>query len=169
MKCTDSRTIGSHTYLTQYGYDSAGRLSTVTYPSGTQLAYAFDAAGRIGQINATPAAGSPQTLLSGIAYQPFGAAKSWAFGDGESYSRTLDLDGRISGFMLAGQSMSVSFDAASRITAESYFPLPAQSLSYGYDALDRLSSTVTPSTNYGFAYDANGNRTSKTVGSVTKT
>ncbi|HZP93721.1 MAG TPA: DUF5675 family protein, partial [Burkholderiales bacterium] len=165
---TDTRSIGARNYLTQYGYDSAGRLTAVTYPSGTQLTYTYDGAGRVAQIDAT-AGGSAQNLVAAVAWQPFGGAKSWVFGNGESYSRTLDLDGRVSGFTLAGASQTLSFDAASRITASSYFPIPAQSLSYGYDSLDRLTSTVTPSTNYSFAYDANGNRSSKTVGSVTKT
>ncbi|HZP92846.1 MAG TPA: RHS repeat-associated core domain-containing protein [Burkholderiales bacterium] len=165
---TDTRSVGAQNYLTQYGYDSAGRLSTLTYPSGTQLTYSYDGAGRVAQIDAT-AGGNAQNLVAGVAWQPFGGPKSWVFGNGESYSRSLDLDGRIAGFTLAGASESLTFDAASRITASSYFPIPAQSLSYGYDALDRLTSTVTPSTNYGFAYDANGNRTSKTVGAVTKT
>lgn len=68
------------------------------------------------------------------------------------------------GFTLAGQSMSVTWDAASRISAQTYFPAPAQANTYGYDALDRLTSAVMPSTSQSFGYDANGNRTSKTVG-----
>jgi RHS repeat-associated protein len=166
---SEARIIGTQAYLTQYGYDSAGRLNSVTYPSSLQLAYGFDAAGRVSQIMATPSGGAAQTLVSGITYQPFGTAKGWSFGNSQTYARSLDLDGRIASFTLASQAQTLAFDAASRITSSSYFPIPTQSVSYGYDVLDRLSSTLTPSTNYGFTYDANGNRTSKTVGATTWT
>jgi RHS repeat-associated protein len=66
-------------------------------------------------------------------------------------------------------SQRLTFDAASRITAATYFPVPAQSNTYGYDNLDRLTSAVMPTTSHSFGYDFNGNRTSKTVGAVTKT
>ncbi|HEV8645109.1 MAG TPA: hypothetical protein VGR01_06030, partial [Burkholderiales bacterium] len=90
---TDTRTIGSQAYVTQYGYDSAGRLNALTTPSGTQLTYTFDSAGRVSQINATPAGGSAQTVVSGVTYHPFGGAKSFTFGNGQTTSRTFDLDG----------------------------------------------------------------------------
>jgi RHS repeat-associated protein len=164
----DRRTVDIPNFISiNYGYDSAGRLSTLAMLS-TQLTYTYDAAGRIGQIDTTNN-GITQNLVSGITYQPFGAPKSWAYGNGQTYSRGFDLDGRISGFTLSGAAQTLSFDAASRITGATYFPNPAQSVTYGYDNLDRLTSTVTPSTNYTFTYDANGNRTSKTVGAVTKT
>lgn len=166
---TDTRAIGGVSHVTSYGYDSSGRLNALTYPSGTQLSYSFDSAGRITQITATPPGGSAATVLSGASYHPFGRAKGWTFGNSQTYSRTFDLDGRISGFSLGGTAMSVSFDAASRITGQTYFPVPANTVTYGYDNLDRLTSTVTPSTTHGFGYDANGNRTSKTVGASTKT
>jgi RHS repeat-associated protein len=166
---TETRTIGSQTYVTQYGYDSAGRLNAVIYPSGTQLAYTFDSAGRVSQISATPAGGSGQTVVSGVTYHPFGGARAFTFGNAQTHSRTFDLDGRISGFTLAGTAMSVTFDAASRVTGATYFPVPAQSNTYGYDNLDRLTSAVMPTTSHSFGYDFNGNRTSKTVGAVTKT
>ena len=166
---TDTRNIGGVNYVTSYGYDSAGRQNSLTYPSGLALAYSFDSAGQISQITATPSGGSPATVISSVTYHPFGGAKGWTFGNSQTYSRTFDLDGRISGFTLGGTSMAVTFDAASRITGQTYFPVPANSVSYGYDNWDRVTSTVTPSTIYGFGYDANSNRTSKTVGASTKT
>ncbi|MGH8769048.1 MAG: hypothetical protein ACREVT_12835 [Burkholderiales bacterium] len=166
---TETRTIGAATFVTQYGYDSAGRLGTLTYPSGRQVAYSFDAAGRIGLITTTPAGGATQSVVSGVAYHPFGGAKSFAFGNGQSYARGIDLDGRIAAYTLGNASYAVGFDAASRIGSIANSGVPADARSFGYDLLDRLTSTLTPSTGFGFAYDANGNRTSKTVGAVTRT
>jgi len=70
---------------------------------------------------------------------------------------------------LGGVAQTVSFDAASRITGQTYFPNPVQSVTYGYDALDRLTSAVMPTVSQNFGYDPAGNRTSKTVGTVTAT
>jgi YD repeat-containing protein len=141
----------------------------MTYPSGRQVAYSFDAAGRVVGITTTPAGGSAQVVVSGVTYQPFGGVKGFTYGNGQTYTRTIDLDGRIAGFSLGGVAQTVAFDAASRITGQSYFPNPGQPVTYGYDLLDRLTSTLTPTTASGFGYDANGNRTSKTVGATSWT
>src|SRR5690606_22582409 len=98
-----------------------------------------------------PGGGSPQVVISGVTYHPFGGVKEFTYGNSQTYSRTYDLDGRIAGFTLPGQSHTVSFDAASRITGASFIPNPAQSITYGYDNLDRLTSAVTPLTTFGYA------------------
>ena len=64
---------------------------------------------------------------------------------------------------------TLGFDAASRIRSATYFPNPLQLLTYDYDVLDRLIFDITPTTASVFSYDANGNRTSKTVGASTWT
>jgi YD repeat-containing protein len=89
-----------------------------------------------------------------------GGAKSWTLGNGQIYSRTIDLDGRIAAYTLGGTNNSISFDAASRITSIS-------SNTYGYDNLDRLTSAILPSSTFAYSYDSVGNRTTKTVGANT--
>jgi YD repeat-containing protein len=105
-------------------------------------------------------------VVSGIAYHPFGGVKGFTFGNGQSYGREIDLDGRIAAYSLGDASYAVGFDDASRISSIANSAVPADARSYGYDVLDRLTSTLTPSTNYGFTYDANGNRATKTVGAA---
>jgi YD repeat-containing protein len=166
---TETRTIGSATFVTQYGYDSAGRMNSITYPSGRTVNYTFDSVGRILTVNTTPAGGSAQPVVSNITYQPFGPIKSFTFGNGQAYTRSIDLDGRIASYTLGGTTYMVGFDDASRITSIVNSGVPADARSFGYDTLDRLTSTLTPSTNFGFTFDANGNRITKTVGTVTKT
>jgi YD repeat-containing protein len=166
---SETRAISGTNHVTQYGYDSSGRLNAITYPSGRLVSYSFDGAGRISGITTTPSGGSAQTVVSSVTYHPFGGVKGFTYGNGQTYSRTFDLDGRISGFTLNGVAHTVSFDAASRITGQTYFPNNAQSVTYGYDALDRLTSTLTPTTNTSYDYDANGNRLHKTIGSTTST
>ena len=167
---TDTRTIGGVNYAVSYAYNATtGRLTSMTYPGANVLAYTYNSIGKITQITWTPSGAAAQTLASSITYHPFGGMKALTFGNTQTYSRTFDLDGRIAGFTVAGIAQTVSFDAASRVTGSTYFPNAAQSVTYGYDNLDRLNYTLTPATNYGFTYDANGNRTTKTVGTGTKT
>jgi YD repeat-containing protein len=136
-----------------YGYDAGGRLATVAYPSGNQVAYAYDAAGRVS--SATLSGGA--TLVSGVTYLPFGMASGWTEGNGASYQRTFDQDGRITGLALsASGNIALSYDGASRITGLAETGQPAQNFSY--DALDRLAAYASGAATQTYTYDANGNR-----------
>lgn len=103
-----------------------------------------------------------QVVVQNVAYHPFGGVKSFTLGNGQIYSRTIDLDGRIAAYTLGGTNVAISFDAASRITG-------IGANTYGYDSLDRLTSALLPTTNFGYSYDAVGNRLSKTTGAATDT
>ena len=144
--------IGAVTLTTAYGYDAGGRLASITYPSGAQVAYAYDGAGRVSSVTA-----NGQPLATGVTYQPFGMATGWTAGNGASYQRTVDLDGRITGLALpASDTIALAYDAASRITGLTETGLPAQS--FGYDALDRLTGYASGPATQTYTYDANGNR-----------
>jgi YD repeat-containing protein len=111
-----------------------GRLATVTYPSGAEVLYSYDAAGNVSAINERPGGGTGgvtnqivYALVSQIAYQPFGPAVSWKLGNGASYSRTLDQDGRVSQIALpSGATVALTYDAASRITGLAETGLPGK-------------------------------------------
>jgi YD repeat-containing protein len=161
---SETRFIGAQAFVTQYGYDSAGRLNLLTYPSGRQVAYRFDALGRIAGITTTPLGGTTQSVISAVSYQPFGGVTGFTYGNGQHYTRTIDLDGRIAGYSLGNAGYGVGFDAASRIRSIINSGNAADARTFDYDVLDRLTSTTTPSTAFGFNYDANGNRTLHSVG-----
>jgi YD repeat-containing protein len=158
---------GGVTYTVGYTYDSSGRLSGMTYPSGRTITYAFDALGRVNQVSTTKA-GQTQTVVSAVAYQPFGGVKGYTLGNGQTYARSIDLDGRIASYTLGSQAFAIGYDAASRIEFISDLGAPVNSNTYGYDALDRLTSATTPGVPYSYGYDAVGNRTSKTVSAATE-
>ncbi|HZR34508.1 MAG TPA: RHS repeat-associated core domain-containing protein, partial [Nevskia sp.] len=147
------QTIGTLTLSTLYGYDASGQLATMTLPSGDLLSYTWTH----GQITAIGANG--QSLVSGLAWQPFSGPASWTFGNGETVSRSYDLDGRVSA--TAVQS-SVGYDNASRIAGVTLgnHSVLSGGLTYGYDTLDRLTS-VSGNTSLGYGYDATGNRSSQ--------
>jgi YD repeat-containing protein len=164
---SDTRTIGGVQYTTGYHYDGSGRLVGMTYPSGRTVAYTLDALGRVSQLDTTKNDQS-QNVLSGVAYQPFGAVKSFTFGNGQVYSRNYDRDGRISAYAFGtAQSFQIGYDAASRIESIVDLTTPQYSNSYGYDELDRLTRALGAAADFAYTYDPVGNRTSKSAGSQT--
>jgi YD repeat-containing protein len=148
------------TYNVAYSYDGAGRLSGMAYPSGRTLSYLHDAMGRVGAIN-TSFGGQTRPLVASVAYHPFGGVKSYTLGNGQTYTRGVDLDGRLASYTLGAQSFAIGYDAASRISFISDVGTPANTNTYGYDNLDRLTSAVLPATPYAYTYDAVGNRVTK--------
>ena len=140
----------------------------MTYPGGREVTYTFDALGRIQQV-ATAKGGGAQTVVASVVYQPFGSLKRFTFGNGQTYTRGFDQDGRIASYTLATQTIAVGYDTASRISLLSETANPTNTNIYSYDSLDRLTGAVTPGPSFGYTYDAVGNRRTKTLGSATDT
>ncbi|MDM5177190.1 type IV secretion protein Rhs, partial [Massilia sp. DJPM01] len=176
--------LGSYTntHTLSYDYDAAGRLASVTYPSGNRVNYGYNDVGQISGITLNPVLASGTgtninssiALLSNITYAPFGGTTGWTWGNSTQASanthvRTYDLDGRISSYTLGNPSANgvvrtVNYDAASRIkgythTGTGTAPAPASlNQTFGYDELDRLTSYSGNGTTQTYAYDATGNR-----------
>ena len=149
--------VGSVTLTTSYGYDAYGRLSTITYPSGKTATYAYDTDGRVSSVKLVS-----QSLVASVGYFPFGGASAWTDGGGASYGRSFDQDGRISGLALpSSDTLALTYDAASRITAVTDSAIAAKS--FGYDALDRLTSYAGGALTQSYSYDDDGNRTSASL------
>jgi YD repeat-containing protein len=163
---SEARTVNGVQYVLGYSYDNAGRLSGMTYPSGRTLTYAFDGLSRVNQVTTTKDSQS-HVVVSGVLYQPFGGVQGYTLGNGQVYSRGIDLDGRIASYTLGAQSFGIGYDAASRIQFISDFANSANTNNYDYDSIDRLTSAVTPSTPYAYSYDAVGNRMSRAAGAGT--
>ena len=137
----------------------------ITYPSGRKVAYAYDALGRVRQIDTTYL-GVTQTAVANVSYQPFGPVKSFAYGNASASIRTFDADGRLASYTLGSLTRGVSYDDASRIVAFTK-PNAQADQSFVYDNLNRLSNWSTADSNQSFLYDAVGNRISHTIGAST--
>ncbi len=88
--------IGAQTYLTEYAYDVADRLVSMTYPSGRIVDYTRDSIGRVtGVTTRENELATPVALASAIGYQPFGPADAMAYGNGVALANAFDLDGRL--------------------------------------------------------------------------
>jgi len=150
--------VGTTTLTTSYGYDTAGRLTSMIFPSGKQTTYTWTN----GQITSIVLAakskkGQSTTLISNIVYQPFGGPATWTLGNGESTGRTFDLDGRIT----ADPVETTTYDADSRVATRTLGSLSvlADTQSFSYDSLSQLTSYSGNGGPLSFSYDASGNRT----------
>jgi RHS repeat-associated protein len=149
--------------LTKYAYDGAGRIVSITYPSGTAVVYARDSMGRITGVTAQPlGAANPTTVVSGIAYQPFGPPNALTFGNTVAELRSFDLDYRLTALADAGnnpvQGLTYGYNAANDVLSIADAVTPANSQSLGYDVLDRLTGAGGGYGALAWSYDANGNR-----------
>ncbi len=141
---SDARTISSQNYTTGYTYESAGRLSSITYASsGWVINYGRDAPGRFPMCPRRSRATARLISPPMSQHMPFGPASSWTYGNGVTDTRTFDLDYRMTSVKDAGTSniqyLSYSWNAGNLVTA--------------------ITDNVTPTANQTFAYDRTGQAT----------
>lgn len=167
------QTTNGKGFTTRYGYTRAGRLASVTYPSGARVDYVHNLLGQRSGVTYTPAGAATQVLLSDVTYYPFGPAAELEYGDGRRLKRTLNQNyqpGIVEDIGPDGLSLGYEFDAVGNLARlrkgdQSEPPLRA----YGYDGLNRLTGTRDGATSallQGYAYDATGNRSSATIGAT---
>lgn len=134
-----------------YEYDTADRITQITYPSGRQVRYGYDAAGRVALVETRENASAPswEVVASGHQYEPFGPIKSMALGNGLSVTNTWESDGRLAARRLyttiGGTDVShlaYGRDAVGRISAIADLVSPPNSILYGYDEVGRLTMAV---------------------------
>jgi len=140
-----------------YNYDAANRLTSRSAPNGVVSSYIYDGLDRLTSLMHTAGA----TTLSGNLY-------------------TYNNANNISSWTTASDQRAYTYDALDRLTGVTNFEMPSEnysydavgnrtashlSSSYGYQPFNKLTSTATATYNY----DNNGNLTSKTDASGTKT
>jgi YD repeat-containing protein len=119
--------------------------------------------GRVNGITTTKD-NATQTLLSSVTYRPFGPEQMLTFGNGQTYTRSFDQDGRLASYTTPSTTLALGYDPASQIASIADTGNPSNAISLSYDAVSRLTAFVAPGVNDAFAYDAVGNRTSETIG-----
>ena len=153
-----SRTIYSSTYTTGWSYDSAGRLSSMTYPNGLGLSYDYDAFGRMASVGSSLAAWP--VLANSFLYQPATDWRfAWRFGNAQPRTFTHDSDARLTQLFTAGaHSLALAYNTTDTIAAITDSLWPAQSASFVYDPADRVGSVVRSGDEQAITWDAAGNR-----------
>lgn len=158
--------VGNRVFDLQTIYDTGGRLGRIIYPSGRIVDYIYNSNGQATQINV-----NGNVMVDNITYHPTGAVKSWIWGNGQSYQRGIDTEGRTASYQLGDQLQVVTYDEANRITqlhralvTTPNIPIANTISTYSYDNLDRLTSHITANTTHGYSYDLTGNRTALAIG-----
>jgi len=152
-------------YATGYQYNSANRVTQITYPSGRIVTYTRNNLGQItGLQTQTDSNASPVTIIGNAGYLPFGPINALTFGNGVTSTLAYDLDYRVSRITTTSNPVwdfGYSYDAAGHITAIAD-QVGSLSKTYGYDALYRVISDTNPAGTWNYTFDANSNRTGYT-------
>ncbi|MDC8012030.1 RHS repeat-associated core domain-containing protein [Tahibacter soli] len=155
-----------------YEYTRGDLLKSVKYPSGAIVRYTRDAMARVNSVTWQPdAVSTPQALLTGVSYYPFGPVQTLTFANGRTLTKTYDTKyaiDSVASSAVDGLVLDFTVDAMSNIkdAAPSIGGAPLRR--YAYDRLYRLTgvNTAAGSPLEGYAYNKTGDRTSKNIGGV---
>ena len=167
------QTTNGVVFVTRYAFDAAGRLATMTYPDGAVMDMVRNGEGQVRELGLTPSGGVRRVVVTGATYAPFGPSTGWAYGNGRTFTRSLNQNYQPQAILdsaVGGLSLGYGFDAAGNLTLLQDAAATIARAQYGYDGLNRLAQvmdgpTGTPIETYG--YDATGNRTSLLRAGVT--
>ena len=152
--------------FTGFGHNKAGRLDSITYPSGQIVNFGIDEAGQVDGVSwQVDANATPQPLASTVSYDPFGPIKRFTYGNGLALTRAYDADGR-----LETQTVGTKQDLVYEYTnlTNTIWKINDQidnsrSEVFLYDNLDRLENATGKYGDIGYDYDGVGNRTDRTI------
>jgi RHS repeat-associated protein len=160
---------------TAYTYNLADHVTSITYPSGDVVTYGRDSQGRISSATYHPfGGGTPTALASNVTYAPFGPLTGFFYGNALTRTQTYDEDYRLTGITTLGalasiQYLGIGYDAVSDITAVNDDISSTRDQTFGYDPDYRLTQAIGDYGTLSYTYDADGNRLTHIVNSITET
>ena len=143
-----------------YSYDLSGKVTSMVYPDGSEVRYAYDEAGRLAGV--TDAEGN---ALAAYAYDGDGRMTTLAVGGAlATGAYGYNVRDWVSGISYPGRfTMNQVYDVVGNVTSQSYRRAAAEALkaaSYTYDGLYRLKTFNLDATHArSYTYDDNGNVT----------
>jgi RHS repeat-associated protein len=167
-----TRTIGGKTYETDYGYDLADHIKSITYPSRDEVDYGRDSQGRISSVT-LHSSGGTTVLANNVSYMPFGPMSGFEYGNALVRTQKYDMDYRLTDITTGGavsvQNLHFDYDTANDIESITDNLTPANNQTFGYDPDYRLTSAKGLYGDIGYSYDGDGNRLTRTAAGVTET
>src|SRR5450830_871476 len=147
-------------FTTSWGYDTAGRLNSMTYPRGLTLNYRYDGIGRLSGV--TSNLGAPwNTVADNLLYQPAGGSLyAWRFGNNVPRTIRLDADGLVSNLQGGAQNTAYAYNNTGQMSVMTDYANPAMSQTVAYDAADRVAIIWRSNDVQTIYSDQAGNRTS---------
>ncbi len=148
---------GDANYTMSYGYDLTGNLLTLTYPdSQGTLTYTYDAFYRVTSMS------FGGTTIASFTYRADGLLSSASYGDGSLATLTYDARGfPMENKVTAGSTTLMDLTYLENAAGDILTMNDAASTDYEtfqYDQMDRLTVANGPGWQYGYGYDAAGNR-----------
>lgn len=173
-RTSEKRTIAGIAYTTTYGYDLAGNVTRITYPSGLMVNYQRDVRGQVAGVTIQAnAAAAPSPLVSNIGYMPFGAMQSATLGNGVQLTNDYDLDYRLASVRATGattvQNLSFTYDATSNLSGITDAVAANLSQTFQYDLLGHVTKGTGSYGIDNYTYDAMGNRLTRSLVNGTTT
>lgn len=154
---------------TTYTYTLADRIATISYPSTAVVTYTRNSIGQITTVAYKPMpTGSSVTLVNFATYYPQGPLNVLTFGNKRTLTKTYDQDyaiDKVVSSVSTGLVVDATVDLLGNLTnASSAVGANPPTQQYQYDPLYRLTAIDNGSGTalLSFAYEATGDRTSKT-------
>ena len=172
---SEQRTAGNAQLTTSYTYDAAGRTASITYPSGAVSSFTRDGMGYVTQMPFSATNSDQSFSLWNMTHLPFGPVNFIYYNNGDRTTFSYDQDYRLTNLAADAWPGTTSFinwtynyDAADNISSITDSVTAANSQSFAYDLLNRLTGATSSGTygNMVWAYDKNGNLTSRTAAGV---
>ena len=153
-----SSTVAGVQFNSAFAYNDAGQLTQITYPSGMQVAYSYDAAGRLSTIQRTIAQ-QTDDILGSVTWHGASMA-SFQHGNGLTTTLNYDASGRLieKQYGSADNRLQNMLGKQGKIHQQTFTRDGVDTTSYHhYDTLGRLVRDG--SGIFTYIYDAVGNRT----------
>ncbi|WP_161957150.1 DUF6531 domain-containing protein [Aestuariivirga litoralis] len=161
----ERRVIAGKSYVTRYGYNAAGRLTAIGYPSGRVVGYSRDAVGRVSAVTTrATATAAVDTVASGLAWAPMSSRLTrLTHGNGLAATRAYDRDGRLTALRLADgtarlSDLSYAYGDGMNLTEVNDNVAAARSIRLAYDAAQRLAYARGPWGSLTYGYTPTGDR-----------
>ncbi len=163
----ETHVIGDSSYTTRYAYNKNDGLLSVKNPSGVKYTYEWDTLGRVDSVTAQFGAGEIELIADSILYEPFGGISTIRYANGIVTNYSYDDDGRLDGISTGADSIlsrEHEYDDMWNVSEIADLITPANDVSYEYTRQNRLRKRTIGTSSLEFAYQSNGNRSSKQSG-----
>ncbi|NOK71559.1 MAG: hypothetical protein GFH25_541324n2 [Chloroflexi bacterium AL-N10] len=153
-------TYGGGTRVFRWEYDSADRVTQITYPNNDKVNYTYDAAWR----PKTMISDKVGTLVQSATYTAMDQPDRWTFGHNVAQDWDYDSMARVSKLAVSNRfDRRYSYDKVGNVTQiQDARPNAIPRQKYQYDHRDRLVRWEWGTNILGYAYTTTGNLTSRT-------
>ncbi|MFZ4877240.1 RHS repeat-associated core domain-containing protein [Janthinobacterium sp. Mn2066] len=146
-------------FTTSWGYDTAGRLTSMSYPVGLVLNYSYDGIGRLSKVTSN-LGGTWSTIADSFLYQPAGGARyAWRFGNNLPRFVRVDADAQIIQVFGSVHNTTYAYSNVGQVEVMTDYVNPVLSQSINYDGVDRVAGISRSGDAQSFSWDQAGNRT----------